>query len=172
VDDEARLTNEPALDRGSLVRGRVVDDHVHGEALRGTAVHEVQEPAELLGAVVLREIGDDAPGGNVEGRVEVRRPMPAVVVGASLGAAREQRQDRGRAIQDLDLRLLTCAEHDRGVRRIPVERDDVAYLVDELRVGGELEALREVELQGERRQMRLTALCDMPVAWASERVDQ
>ena len=95
-------------------------------------------------AVALREIGDDAPGGEVQGCVEVRDPMPAVVVGASLGAAGEQWQDRGRAVQGLDLGLLVDAEHHRGVRRVQVERDDVANLIDELWVRGELEALREV----------------------------
>ena len=37
--------------------------------------------------------------------------MAAVVVGATLGRAERQRQDRRRAIQGLDLALLIDAQH-------------------------------------------------------------
>src|SRR5208283_6103781 len=37
VKDEARMTKQPAVYRRGLVRGGVVDDHVHVEALRNAA---------------------------------------------------------------------------------------------------------------------------------------
>jgi hypothetical protein len=65
------------------------------------------------------------------------------------GHARQQGQDRRRAVERLDLRLLVDAEHDRGLGRVEVEPDDVAQLVDELRIGRELEGLGLVGLQSE-----------------------
>jgi hypothetical protein len=64
-----------------------------------------------------------------------------VVVGLALGHTRHQRQDRCRALQRLDLGLLIDTEDDRRFGRVEVEPDDVSDLVDELRVGRELEVL-------------------------------
>ena len=50
----------------------------------------------------------------------------------------------------LDLGLLIDAEHDRALGRVEIEPDDVADLVDELRVLGELPGLLAVRLQPER----------------------
>jgi len=125
---------------------------------RHRAVDQVQEAAELLGAVARAHVGDDLTGGDVECRVEVRRPVADIVVGAALGDPRHERQDRRRAIERLDLGLLVDARHDGGLRRVEVEPDDVAHLVDELRVGRELEGLGLVPLQPERSPDALTAV--------------
>jgi hypothetical protein len=71
-------------------------------------------------------------------------------VGAPLGHARHHRQDRLRAIERLDLAFLIHAQHQRPIRRVQVQPDDVAHLVDEQRIGGELEGLGAVRLQTER----------------------
>src|ERR671915_439297 len=99
------------------------------------AVDQVQEAAELLGPVARRHVGDHLAGGDIERGVEVRRAVAHVVVGVALGHPRHQRQDRRRAIERLDLRLLVDAHDDRGVGRVEIEPDDVAHLVDEQRVG-------------------------------------
>jgi hypothetical protein len=62
-------------------------------------------------------------------------------VGLALGHAWHQRQDRRRALERSDLGLLIDAEGHRGFGRIQVEPDDVSDLVDELRIGRELEVL-------------------------------
>jgi hypothetical protein len=67
-------------------------------------------------------------------------------VGLALGHARHQRQDRRRSLQRLDLGLLIDAEDDCRFGRVEVEPDDVAHLVDELRIGRELEVLGPVGL--------------------------
>jgi len=67
-------------------------------------------------------------------------------VGLTLGDARAQRKDWAGAVERLDLGLLVDAQHERLVRRLEVEPDDVSDLVVEVGVLGELEALHEVGL--------------------------
>jgi len=75
--------------------------------------------------------------------------VPSVVVGLALGLARPHGQQRLAAVEGLDLRLLVDAEHQGAVGGVEVETDDVAHLLDQLRVGGELEMLAAMRLQAE-----------------------
>ena len=75
--------------------------------------------------------------------------MPHVVVGPTFGLAEIHRQDRLRALERLDLGLLVDREDDRVGRRCHVQPDDIPDLVDELRVGRQLERLGAVRLQPE-----------------------
>jgi len=70
-------------------------------------------------------------------------------MGASLGDARSQRQHKLRPIECLDLTLLVHAQHHGLQRRIHVQPDDVAHLIDEHRIAGELERLLPMQLQAE-----------------------
>jgi hypothetical protein len=70
-------------------------------------------------------------------------------VGAALGHTGHHGQDRLFAIKRLDLRLFIDTEHERAVGRRQIEADDVANLVDEQWVAGQLERLRAVWLQPE-----------------------
>ena len=69
-----------------------------------------------------------------------------------------QRQARLRAVERLDLAFLVDAQHQRPVRRVHVEPDDVGDLLLELRVVGELEAAHQMRLQPASAQMRCTEL--------------
>ncbi|ARE37796.1 hypothetical protein A0W34_30200 (plasmid) [Rhodococcus sp. BH4] len=62
-----------------------------------------------------------------------------VVVGLLLGHPDLHRQCRRRPIQRLNLRFLVHTEHDRVLRRIEIQPDDVGHLRDQFRIGGELE---------------------------------
>ena len=73
--------------------------------------------------------------------------MTAIVEGAPFGLARLHRQQRCRALKGLNLRFFVDAEDDRVLRRIDVQPDDVAHLVDQPRVGRQLERLSPVRLQ-------------------------
>ena len=79
------------------------------------------------------------------------RDARAVVVCAALRHARQHRQDRLCAVERLDLALLVDTEHQRAVRRRQIEAYDVADLVHEQRIAGELEGLRAVRLHAEGR---------------------
>jgi hypothetical protein len=61
--------------------------------------------------------------------------MASVAVRAPLDLARPHRQHGLRAIRRLNLRLLVDAEHDGMRRRMPVQPDDIAHLLDQPRIG-------------------------------------
>ncbi len=97
-----------------------------------------------------RHLGEHLAGSDVQCGVQVGGAVADVVVAAPLGHAGHQRQDRRASVERLDLRLLVDAEHDRGLRRVEVEADDVPDLVYELWIRGKLERLRLVRLEPER----------------------
>ena len=69
-----------------------------------------------------------------------------VVVSGPLGGARQHRLG---AVERLDLGLLIHAQHQGALGRVEVETDDVADLLHEQWVGGELEGLGAMRLQAE-----------------------
>ena len=76
--------------------------------------------------------------------------MADILVRAALGRARPHREQRLCAIERLNLTLLVDAEHERLAFSIHVQPDDVAHLLDEPRVGRELERPGAVRLEVER----------------------
>ena len=143
------MAQQPALDLGGLVGRDVVDDEMDVEVVGHRAIDQVQEPPELDGPVALGHVGDDVPRGHVERGVEVGGAVAHVVVGASFGEPRAKREHRRGAVEGLDLGLLVDAEHEGGIGRVDVEPDDVAHLVDEERVGRELEGVDQVGFEPE-----------------------
>ena len=95
-----------------------------------------------------------------------------VVVGLARRHARHQRQHRRRTVERLDLRLLVDAQHDRGLGRVEVQPDDVAHLVDELRIRRELERLDLMRLERKRPPDAADRALLIPVAAAIDRVVQ
>jgi hypothetical protein len=93
---------------------------------------------------------DDRARPDIERGEQVERAVAAVVVGVPLGLARPHRERRRGTLRRLDLRLLVHAEHQRALGWCEIEPDDVAHLLDEGRVGRELEGLRPVRTQAER----------------------
>ena len=81
----------------------------------------------------------DLAGRDLQRGVEAGRAVALVVVGHPRGAPGLDRQRRLGAIQRLDLCLLVDAEHDRALRRVQIQADDIDHLLDQLRVLGELE---------------------------------
>ena len=150
VQHEARVGGQPALDRRRLVGGGVVEHEVDVEVGGDLAIERGQELLELDRAVAGVQRADDLAGGDVQRGVEARGAGALVVVGGALGRAGQHRQDRRGAIERLDLGLLIDAQHDRALGRVEIEPDDVADLVDELRVLGQLPGLLAVRLEPER----------------------
>jgi len=129
VEGEARTTQKPAMDGRGLVGRGVVDDHVHIGALRRAALDEVEEAAEVLRPVALREVGDHVPRGDVEGGVEVGRAVAAVVVRGARRRARQQGRDRGRAAGAWtrvfsSTQSTTAASGGVRVEALPIRREE------------------------------------------------
>jgi hypothetical protein len=147
MDLEARMAEQPAPDQLGLVGPVVVEDQVDVKLGGDLLFETVQEGLELGRTVTPVRLADHLAGGDVEGGEERGGAGPAVVVGSPLGDARCQGQDGLGAVEGLDLALLVDARDHRPVGRVEVETDDVADLLDELGVVGELEGLHAVELQ-------------------------
>jgi hypothetical protein len=106
-----------------------------------------QEAHELLMAVALHVAADDGPVEDVERSEQGRGAMALVVVRHGAEPALFQRQARLGAIESLDLALLVERQHDGVGRRIEIEPDHVAQLVDEVRIVRELELPITVRLR-------------------------
>ena len=146
---------QPLLDLGVLVRRVVVQYQVDVQLRRHLPVDQAQERQELLVAVPLPALADHPAGGDVQGGKQCRRAVPDVVVGVAFDVAQAHRQRRLGAIERLNLRLLVHTQDHRVVRRVEVQPDNVAHFLDEERVGGQLEGLRQVRLDPEQSEPTL-----------------
>lgn len=160
------------LDGVGLVGGVVVAGHVHVQLGGCLRVDGGQERAELHRAVAAVGRAGHLPGGHVQRGEQAGGPVAGVVVGTPLRHARHHRQHRLGPVQGLDLGLLVDAQHQRLLRRVHEQAHHVADLVDELRVGRQLERLRQVRLEPERFQTRPTVVLDSPDLRAIDARDQ
>ncbi len=126
---------------------------------RNLRLDGVEEADELLMAMALHVAADDGAVEHVERGEQRRRAVALVVVGHRAGAALLHRQAGLGAVEGLDLRLLIDREHDGMGGRIDIEPDNIAQLVDELRVIGELELLDPVRLETMRAPDALDGTC-------------
>lgn len=68
-------------------------------------------------------------------------------MGMRLGQSVVHRQRRLRSIKGLDLALFIDAQHQRFVGRVEVETNHIPHLLDKVRIGRELEAMRQMRLK-------------------------
>src|SRR6266478_825489 len=108
----------------------LVHDDVNVEIGGDMLFDGVEEAAEFLCPVARHAFADDGSGLHVEGGKERGRPVPPIIMGVPLGLPGSHREQRLGAIERLDLRFLIDAEHQRVVRRVEIEADDVAHLVN------------------------------------------
>ena len=130
-----------------LVGCVVVDDGVDRFLGRHLRLDGIEKADELLVPVSLHVAADDGAVEDVEGGEQRGCAVAFVVVGHRSGAARLHRQTRLGAVERWDLALLIDREDDGMGWRVDIEADDVAQLVDKLRVGGELELFHPVRLK-------------------------
>ena len=91
---------------------------------------QIEKFAELRRAMALMKLRDHLAGLRIERGEQRRRAVPLVVVRPPLHLAGLHRQQRLRAVERLNLRLLIDAEHRGMRRRIQIQPDDVADLLD------------------------------------------
>src|SRR5271170_4247644 len=118
-----------------------VNSNINRDGTWNLALDGIQEADEFLMAMALHVVADDRSVEDVHGREQSGRPVPLVVMGHSSGAAPLHRQAGLSTIEGLDLALFVDAEHHGVRRRIDIEPDHVAQLVDELGVFGSLDSL-------------------------------
>jgi len=130
--------------------GRVVFNHqLNVQASRDIRLDRAQELEKLLIPVTPNAEPDNHGGRHVESLQQHAGTMPRVVVAASFWLTGMQMRQRLRANQGLGPAILVDAKYLRTLGRCLIERDDVASLLDEEVVTGDLEALAAVRLQPE-----------------------
>lgn len=113
-------------------------------------VDAAQEVQPFDGAVALLSGVHDGAGDDVEGGEQCGGAVADVVMGAGGGMAGGDRLARAGGFEGLDLRFLVHAQNGGVVGRIEVQADHIDHLVDEQRVGGELEGVLTVGQEVER----------------------
>ena len=114
---------------------------------RNRGVDLFQKVEELGRPVALVAFADHRASRDVERGKQRCRSMADVGMGSPLGDARRHRQHRLFPVQCLNLGFFVHAQHDGPARRRHVEADDVLHLVDEQRIGGQLEGFTPMWLQ-------------------------
>lgn len=139
MEGEAAVPVEPTAHLGVLMGSIVVEDDVHGLVGGNLGVDGIEKADELLMAMALHVPADDGAVEHVEGGKQRGRAVALVVMRHGAESALLHRQAGLGAVERLDLALLVDRQHDGVGRRIDIEADDVAQLVDEFRIVGELE---------------------------------
>ena len=147
VEGPAGVADEPGAHLGVLVGGIVVDHGVNHLPGRHRGLDLVEEADELLMPVALHVAADHRAVQHVQRGEQRRRAVPDVVVGHRPGPSLLHRQAGLGAVERLDLALFVDRQHDGMGGRIDVEAHDIAELLGELRVVGELERLHPVRRQ-------------------------
>ena len=114
---------------------------------RHVRLNGVQEADELLVTMALHASTNDLAFEHVESSKQCRCAVALVVMGHGAGPTLLHGQAGLGAVEGLDLRLFVDREDDGMGGRVDIEPDNIAQLVDELRVGGELKVLDPVRLK-------------------------
>src|SRR5215510_14333789 len=144
---ETAMLEEPALYSGRLVRPVVVEHEVDIEMLLHAPVDALEELDELLCTVPRMALADDQAGLHIERSKQRRGAVALVIVGHRRRAALLQRKARLGAIQRLNLALFVDAQHQRSIRWIHVEPDDISHLLFELWIVRYLEPTYQMRLE-------------------------
>src|SRR5690349_1083154 len=129
------------------MRAVIIENQVQVQFRGHAGLDGFQEIAKLDGAVTPMKLTDNSTGLGIERSEQVDGAVTHVIRRAALGLAGSHRQHRLTAIEGLNLGLFVHAQHQCLIGRIEIQAHDVAHLLDEERVPGELESLDPVRLQ-------------------------
>src|SRR5450631_3110313 len=141
---------QPLAHLRMLVGCVVIDDGVDRLLDRHLRLDGIEEADEFLVPVALHVAADDGTVEDVESGEQRGRTVTFVVMGHRSSAALLHRKTGLGAVERLDLALLIDREDDGMGGWINIEADNVAQLVNKLRVGGELELFHAVRLKAVR----------------------
>src|SRR5260221_136654 len=112
-------------------------------------VNAIQKLAELNRTMSAMQLANDFASGHIQGREQRGRAVALVVVGPPLSLAGSHRQRGLGAVERLDLTLLVGAQHQRSFGRVEIQADNIADLLDQLRISRQLECFGAMRLQSE-----------------------
>lgn len=146
VHMEAGMLRQPGFHLGVLVGRVVVGDQVNREILGRFPVDLPQEGQPFLMPVLLGDGRDQFAFQIVQRGKQGQGAVAKVIVGGGLDMADAQWQARLSTFQRLALRLLVAAQHQRFLRRVEIQTDDVPEFLLEARVVRQLEGSGQVRL--------------------------
>ena len=141
ADMEARTTREPAPDLDVFVSPVVIDNKVDIQVFGHAGFDVAQKTQELLMPMSQLALSEDLAVGDVERRKQRGRAVANVVVCDAFEVTESHRHHGLRAPKGLNLALLINTQHQRIARWIQIQTNHITHLLDEERIGGELEGL-------------------------------
>jgi hypothetical protein len=102
----------------------------------------------MAGAELVRHMAR----GDLQRGKEIDHPMASVIMRVAHGATRAEREGRLRALQRLDGRLLIDTEHNRVLRRVEIQPDDIRDLSGKGRVSAHLKGPSQMRPDAVRTQ--------------------
>ncbi len=143
-----------------------------GEIGGNLAVDGLQELVELDRAMTLVQSTDHLAACEIQGGIEAGGPVPFVVMGRPLRSAGASAGSAGCGRAPGSGSSHQRRARNRSLGRVRVQPADVVDLLDELRVGRELELLLAVRLQSERLPGTPDRVLRRPQVRRQRRVDQ
>lgn len=133
---ESGPLGQPGAHFGMFVGGVIVHDQMHIQRGRNGRVDALKKAQKFLVAVPRLTVSEHSPCSNIEGRKQGGGSMADIVMRDAFHVTQAHGQHRLGAAQGLDLRLFIDGQHDGMIRRVQVQTDNVAYLLDEKRIVG------------------------------------
>ena len=122
---EAGMALQPGPDVGMFVSAVIVHDQMEWNLSWKLPVQASEKAEELLVAVPFMALSDHTSAENLQSGEQRGSPVAFVVVSHGSATALLDRQAGLRAIQCLNLAFFVHAQHDRLLRWIQVQADDV-----------------------------------------------
>lgn len=146
VDMDAWVLQHPPSDHGGLMRPIVVEDEMNVQPRRHRRLNRVEERAEFTAALPLVQLPTHLTRLHVQSGKQRGGPEAPIVVRASRDLSRAHRQQRQHPVQRLNLGFLIHTLHQRLVRRMQVQAEDVPDLLDKEQILGEFEGFGPMRL--------------------------
>ena len=144
---DPRILVQKRLHPLRLVRRQVVDDHMNVPTPRLRREHVPQEVHKGLAGMTGHCLADNLAGLRVQRGVQQERAVAVVLESMAFRASGGERQHGIEAVQGLNRRLFIDGKHDRVLRWIQVQSDDIGRLPLEVWVVRQHVAFKSVRLQ-------------------------
>ena len=147
MDMKARMSPHPGLNLGMLVGSVIIDDQVQIHFRRGFKVDCFKKPDKLLMPMSRHAVTYNSSIKRHHRGKKSRCAVPLVIMRHRAAAAFLQRQTWLSSVQSLNLRFLINAQHERSIRGIEVQADNIVKLLNKLLVPAQFEGLSQMRFE-------------------------
>ena len=133
----ARPLGQPGTHFGMFVRRVIVDDQVDVQLRRDAIVEVAQKGKKFLVSMSWFAFGEDGAGGDIQCGKQSSGAVADVIVSDALDVAEPHGQNRLGSVERLNLAFLVHTQHQSVIGRVQIQAHNIAYLLDEERIGGE-----------------------------------